>query len=273
MGADHNSLQPGNFPGPQDGGRNLCPLSEIASADRLNPAYQLGVIDLPQLHNQILVEVFDRKEPSTPATIFDAVSRNFSADALLELTRALNHLESEGLLQAKDVFVEASFGVAHRREIIYTLTDKAEMHLFGLLLWAGEPGVQELKPVSHDQGDIISSAFADGSSAPGPGPSAVGKGGEGLTPTLPSPLPILESKIAAEENRVSRVMNALPESCTCGRPATRNCACGKETCSAHWYDADGNHTFDAVNGMCSEFVDAVREQTWGESRHGIAGRL
>lgn len=77
--------------------------------------------------------------------------------------------------------------------------------------------------------------------------------------------------LIAKDSSTARVAMSNREPCDCGRSATKKCACGKEVCSAHWYDADGNHTIDP-KGMCGDCVSAVQMQTWGESRCGIAGR-
>jgi hypothetical protein len=97
------------------------------------------------------------------------------------------------------------------------------------------------------------------------------KGGGETAPTISLP----PSIISTEDSRVSRVMAEASriavcnrELCDCGRSVTKVCPCGKEVCSAHWYDADGNHTISDKDGMCSECVSAVQEQTWGESRCG-----
>src|ERR1700686_3890084 len=119
------------------------------SADRLERAYALGVVPLSELHNHILVELFNAPEDLNPAQIFDLVSKEFSADALLEVTRAINHLEREGLLTGSETFIEPACGVARRKELIYSLTRRGKSHLLGLILWSSV--IADVSPVPKQE--------------------------------------------------------------------------------------------------------------------------
>lgn len=204
------------------------------------------------LHNKILIQLNLSPEGMTFAQIYDRMKadlREFSREFIRKVTAAVYELACENLITCDDIFAEPGNGSAREREALYKIAHRGKIHLLGVVLLSAN-----------------SEKIDDGY------PSAIVKGGGDTAPALslpPSQISVVTQsvdRVMAEANRVA-VLNR--ELCDCGRSVTKVCACGKEVCSAHWYDADGNHTLSEKDGMCAECVSAVELQTWGESRNGV----